>query len=214
MSNKQILIPYDELPPDIQHYIQTRIDGIIAQFRTENTRECAQNIIDILEKAKREDPPGWVQSSKIFNALSEYNTATVSRMLKALSDPEKIEIIERRSEKRPKNKPGKELVYYRIPENFDIKNIHKLQTREELIESLDSLNDILNHFINRYKVAKTMLRGCGIEDPDAVIDDRIAKLLSDIFTELQKSDEELAREAKERMKDADLGPGEMLEPED
>ena len=175
--------------------------------KSRKTQNAVKNADRILRWLYGSDDKKWIRARDLQEVfVKKTGIMADSTLFRLLRDMEfyglvekdsRVEIIGKRCG--VKKKPN---VYYRI--TFDLKDLSPKDKERKL--------GITARRYAELAIAKNLLRERGVNDPDAAIQERLDELFKDLKTELEKSDEDLAQEAKERMKDADLGPGEMLQP--
>jgi len=154
------------------HTFEDRVNSnillFISQLRSENTKEGAKEIIQILLDSRNREWPGWVRSSEIFNAL-DLNPSTTTRLLTAMDEAGVI--IKRACDKVPGQR-GSPRVFYRLPEYYD-PNLFK--SREELIQVIDQYNIWLSEALERCNIYREILaeRARGLGDPEKLIKERL-----------------------------------------
>jgi hypothetical protein len=188
----QQLIKKYEFRERFVRFLQTR--------KTEETKNYTRIIIEYLSKKG-----DWVRARDIFNALVETGEiAHSTTFFRILKDLEHEYLIESKQEKPVKGERGKAPIYYRIP--YFIPPVW-LFSHEELVRHYVNCEGWLSASV---KVLKNHPDIVALIEKEHEKNERFKKKL---ITEYLKSQSEVEKEAKERMKDVDIGPGgDMLSP--
>jgi hypothetical protein len=143
--------------------VRDKVNRYVSTLRSENTRKLARLVIDFLIKKRQEHwsiavsertnewKGGWVRSSEIFNELGG-NPYTTTRLLRDLT---KADIIHREECSRVKGRPGKNPVFYRVPDIYDPL---LFKTREELIAQIRKDTESWITMTTRYAVATEIFK--------------------------------------------------------
>lgn len=182
--------------------------------KSKATKNATLGILRYLNNAKQSHTEGWVRAGELQGHFVRGGHLSDSTLFRLLADMEKAGLISKDDTRieygeRSLYKKKKPSVYYRTEANWETSRWEKYAA---------VLSDLSQCYV-KYDIAIKMLKEAGIKNPKEEIEKRFEKdwgiireRHKELISELQKSDDKIQKEAKERMKDADLGPGEMLSP--
>jgi len=166
----------------LEEDVNSKVMLFISRLRSENTRNGAKTIINLLLQARKEDFPGWVKSSDIFSAL-KLNPATTTRLL---NDLNKANVIIKHSCPKVEGQRGSPRVFYRVPEYYDP---NQFLSREELIQRLNEYHKLLSQSIDREQACQYLFKQFTGQDPQP--------LIKEVIKEMEKEKEEQFKKISE-----------------
>ena len=201
---------------------QEKVTSFFNGLESEKTRDGARIIVMWLNDQRKKQweervsdnewNEGWVRSGEIFSAL--HNTFTKSNtLIRLLSGLTAATIIERKDCARVKGWPGKPPVFYRVTEYYD--PILFLSRGDLLILLQQAYDKLEESGISPKREQDDYINDKAIsgQNPCDFLKKKIQNLKGTLLTELQKPDEEIRKEATERMKNINLmdNPDDVLD---